>query len=762
MRRPPTPTTPHPCSLAPPPAAPLTPPPWSEELDAAGLTSAGSEHFRARRHARARGCYEWALSKDPDFVTAVLNLGLIQLVEEELEDASRSIRRAIALSPAYGYAHQSLGNLHASTTPPDNAAALAAYERAYELDPALSGLPESLSEAALRLADGLANAGRAAEAERTLAEAAPRMTAAARRTAAERRINFVRDSGRPAEALEVAAAALAADPTNVRLRLSQAVTYRTMGNLDKALATLKEAARLDPQEPEVMANLGLALAHSGRNAEAIHIYERVVEARPDFVEAYVTLGDACGNVYDYKCAIRNYRAALKLRPGLAPAITSLVVKRAHICDWGHYADGDFAAMEELSVQQVDGRSPVDRPAMTPFHALTLPFQPSYILQLAKAYAVNAMRSAQMNQIPELTHGHLLREKAPPVLRVGYLSCDFGDHPVGRLFALVPQHHSSAVEVTLYALNPTDRSAWRKHVERTADHFVDLSNTGMREAAQQIHADGIHVLVDLMGYTGGAFAVNRDAIMAARPAPLAISMLGYPSTVGSDFVDYVVTDRIITPPSVKHHFVEKFLYVPYSYQVNSQASEDSVETAASEGGGRSDYGLPEDALVLSCFNSLYKIDPPVLTVWVNILRRVPRSVLWLLNMPGQAKQQVMEEAASRGLSSSRIVFSDPVPHPQHLQRAALADLFLDTLNYNAHTTATDALWSGVPLVTVAASDKMQSRVAAGLTAAAGFPDGIVHTLAQVRPSSSSFVRCCRQRSSATDSPAPRSTRTRWWN
>ena len=119
-----------------------------------------------------------------------------------------------------------------------------------------------------------------------------------------------------------------------------------------------------------MANLGLALAHSGRNAEAIHIYERVVEARPDFVEAYVTLGDACGNVYDYKCAIRNYRAALKLRPGLAPAITSLVVKRAHICDWGHYADGDFAAMEELSVQQVDGRSPVDRPAMTPFHALT--------------------------------------------------------------------------------------------------------------------------------------------------------------------------------------------------------------------------------------------------------------------------------------------------------------------------------------------------------------------------------------------------------
>lgn len=304
----------------------------------------------------------------------------------------------------------------------------------------------------------------------------------------------------------------------------------------------------------------------------------------------------------------------------------------------------------------------------------------------------------MNQIPTFTNR--VSGQNPSVLKVGYLSCDFGDHPVGRLFALVPQYHSENVEVTLYALNPSDRSIWRKHVERTADHFVDLSTVGMRAAAEMIHADGIHVLVDLMGYTGGAFAVNRDAIMAARPAPLAISMLGYPSTVGSDFVDYVVTDRIITPPEVKSHFVEKFMYVPYSYQVNSQAMEDKIVGAAAKGGevNRATYGLPSEydrnALVLSCFNSLYKIDPAVLTVWVNVLRRVPFSVLWLLNMPDQAKRQILAEAGARGLSADRLVFSDPVPHPEHLERAALADLFLDTLNYNAHTTATDALWTGV--------------------------------------------------------------------
>jgi protein O-GlcNAc transferase len=708
------------------------------------LTEAGNLHFRAERHAGARSCYERALAKDPGFLTAVLNIGLIHMLNDDFEDAEAHIREAIKRSPKYAYAHQSLGNLHASTRPPDGARAIAAYQRAYELEPTLAGVVPSLLDSTVRHTDILMQRGLASEAEHTLRRGMQAsMPAEVSSAAAEKLINLVRDRGRPAEALDIARAALASRPTDVRVRLSQAITYRTMGNLDKALATLGDAVRLNPQDPEVTANYGLALSHSGRNTEAIHIYEQAVELRPDFVEAYVTLGDACANIFDYRCAIRNYRAALKLRPGHVPAITSLVVKRAYICDWGHYVDGDYARLELLSAEQVDGRSPVDRPAMTPFHALTLPFQPLYILQLAKAYARNALRSAEMNQIPTFTHHSITADKrktsqGKPVLKVGYLSCDFGDHPVGRLFSPVPQFHTDEVEVTLYALNPSDNSAWRRHVERTADRFVDLSTTGMRAAAEQIHADGIHILVDLMGYTGGAFAVNRDAIMAARPAPLAISMLGYPSTVGSDFVDYVVTDRIITPPEVKAHFVEKFMYVPYSYQVNSQSIEDNVvgkdaETKkANNVPIRADYGLPPQdsgALVLSCFNSLYKIDPPVLTVWVNVLRRVPGSVLWLLNMPDQAKHQILAEAGARGLANHRLVFSDPVPHPEHLARAGLADIFLDTLNYNAHTTATDALWTGVPLVTMAASDKMQSRVAAGLTTAAGFPESVMHSLHQ---------------------------------
>ena len=705
--------------------------------DATALTEAGNTHFQADRHAAARSCYEHALSKNPSFGTAVLNIGLIYMLNEEFEDAEANIRKAIKLSPDYAYAHQSLGNLHASTRPPDGSRAVAAYHRAYALQPTLAGLVPSLLDATLRLADALLGQGLVSEAEQTLRRGVQSdMPAEVSSAAAERLINIVRDSGRPAEALDIARTALASRPADVRVRLSQAITYRTMGNLDKALVTLAEAVDLNPREPEVTANYGLALSHAGRNKEAIHTYNKAVELRPDFVEAYVTLGDACANTMDYNCAIKNYRAALAIRPGHVPAITSLVVRRAYICDWGHYVDGDYARLEHLSVEQVDGRSFVDRPAMTPFHALTLPFKPHYILQLAKAYARNALRSVQMNQIPTFTHRIAGKNKRPSVLKVGYLSCDFGDHPVGRFFAPVPQSHTAGVEVTLYALNPSDNSVWRKHVERTAAKFVDLSTTGMRAAAERIYSDGIHILVDLMGYTGGAFAVNRDAIMAARPAPLAISMLGYPSTVGSDFIDYVVTDRIITPPDVKEHFVEKFMYVPYSYQVNSLSIEDDVVAATEANGNgaadRADYGLPpvdSGKLVISCFNSLYKIDPAVLTVWVNVLRRVPGSVLWLLNMPDQAKHQILEEAGARGLSGQRLIFSDPVPHPQHLQRAGLADIFLDTLNYNAHTTATDALWTGVPLVTVAASDKMQSRVAAGLTTAAGFPEAVMHSLAQ---------------------------------
>lgn len=221
-------------------------------------------------------------------------------------------------------------------------------------------------------------------------------------------------------------------------------------------------------------------------------------------------------------------------------------------------------------------------------------------------------------------------------------------------------------------------------------------------------------------------------MASRPAPMALGMLGYPSTTGSDYIDYIVTDRVITPPEVANDFSEMFLYVPYSYQVNSQAMEDTILANTVHDKPkptRQQFGLPENKIVLSCFNSLYKIDPAILSVWVNILRRVPNSVLWLLEMPPQAKPKILDEAAARGLDSDRIIFSGPVPHPEHLRRAGLADLFLDTLNYNAHTTATDALWTGVPLITVSAGNKMQSRVASGLSVAAGFPDNIAHSLTQ---------------------------------
>ena len=297
--------------------------PLAGSADAAALTEAGNAHFRDQRHEGARGCYERALAIKPGFLTAVLNIGLIQLLEEEFEEAEASIREAIRLSPEYAYAHQSLGNFHASTRPRDGGRAIAAYIRAYEIDPQLGGIVVSLLDATVRHHDALMQRGLAAEAERTLRElAVPQMPPEVHGAAAERLITLVRERGRPDEALEVARIALASNPADTRVRLGQAVTYRTMGELDKALGTLAEAVRINPLDVEVTANYGLALSHSGRKQEAIQVYKQAVKTRPDFVEAYVTLGDACADIFDYRCAITNYRAALKVSTHAIPTTTS--------------------------------------------------------------------------------------------------------------------------------------------------------------------------------------------------------------------------------------------------------------------------------------------------------------------------------------------------------------------------------------------------------------------------------------------------------
>lgn len=278
----------------------------------ASLTNVGNAHFSAQRHNFARSCYELALSEDPHFLTAVLNLGLVHLVQNEIQEAEMRVLQALDISPQYAYAHMSLGNVHASKKPPATGPALTAYQSAYTLEPSLSGIGSSLGEAAIRHAETLTSAGDISNAELVLRKVTHVASPMHYSAAVERLITLLRDTGQPSAALGAARTGLQYQPGNVRVMLGQAMTHRTMGHLDKALAVLRRAANIDPKEPEVLANYGLAMSHSGRNSEAIHIYKKVIKVRPDFVEAYVTLGEACANIHDYTCAIKAYKDALRV------------------------------------------------------------------------------------------------------------------------------------------------------------------------------------------------------------------------------------------------------------------------------------------------------------------------------------------------------------------------------------------------------------------------------------------------------------------
>jgi predicted O-linked N-acetylglucosamine transferase (SPINDLY family) len=293
-----------------------------------------------------------------------------------------------------------------------------------------------------------------------------------------------------------------------------------------------------------------------------------------------------------------------------------------------------------------------------------------------------------------------------------MSSDFRDHPTTHLTqGMFRQHDRERVEVFGYSLGRDDASRYRRQVVESCDHFRDVSTLNAGETARRIHADGIDILVDLNGHTTG----NRFEVLALKPAPIQVSYLGYPGTLGAEFVDYLLTDEIVTPPGMDTFFDEQLVRLPNCYQVNARDTPEAGEIPS-----RAACGLPESAFVFCCFNNPYKIDPLMFDVWARILQRVENSVLWLFGKYEAALTNLRREAKARGLARERLIFAERVPLAEHLARQSQADLFLDTYYYNAHTTASDMLWAGVPVLTCPGAT-FASRVCTSVLHAAGLPE-----------------------------------------
>jgi protein O-GlcNAc transferase len=306
------------------------------------------------------------------------------------------------------------------------------------------------------------------------------------------------------------------------------------------------------------------------------------------------------------------------------------------------------------------------------------------------------------------------------IRLGYFSANFHIHPVAHLIAGLIEHHDrQRFEVIGYGFDEDDRSAMRRRLVGAFDRFVDIAEMPDRDAAQLIHDDAIDILVDLHGWTPDC----RAKILAYRPAPIQVNYLGYPGTSGADFIDYIIVDRVVVPPDQRRYFSEQLVYLPDCYQCNDDRREIAERTPS-----RSECGLPETGFVFCCFNNNYKITPTFFDVWMRLLRAVPESVLWLYEANGLIRGNLRREAGARGVAQARLVFAERQPQAEHLARHRLADLFLDTLPYNAHTTASDALWAGLPVLTCA-GDTFAGRVAGSLLKAVGLDELVTTSLVE---------------------------------
>ena len=473
---------------------------------------------------------------------------------------------------------------------------------------------------------------------------------------------------------------------------------------------------------EALFHLGVALYRRGKIAEATPYLERAAEAAPG-VETLNSLGAVLADQGRLGDAMAAFRASLELQPDLNEACAGLYPLLQVACEWIEL-DELGTRLDALNRDRLAQGMPAAEP---PLGNVGRVDDPAANLEVARSWGQAIAVEAARHRVTFPTAGR--GRGAGGKIKLGYLSRDFQDHPLVHLMGRVfPLHDRARFSVAAYSLGPDDGSRYREQIERDSDRFVDMAAMDNLEAAERIHADGIDILVDLMGHTRR----NRLEICGLRPAPLQVTYLGFPGTSGAPFLDYAIGDKIVAPPEHGNYYQEKLIILPQCYQMNDNNSQISDKLIT-----RADFGLPEDAFVFCSFNNPSKIDPVMFGVWMDLLRDLPNSVLWLFRNNELARRNLEREAAARDIAADRLVFADTIAKEEHVARMRLADLALDTRIYNGHTTTSDALWAGLPVVTLEGRH-FASRVSSSILHAMYMPDLITHDLAAYKTLAASLA------------------------
>jgi len=471
--------------------------------------------------------------------------------------------------------------------------------------------------------------------------------------------------------------------------------------LDKALASYDRAAQLGNQSPVLHFNRANLLQLLGRLDESSDEYRKALALAPQSKEAWHNFGALQEKLGHLDDAQLSYERVLQLDPTACYTRGRLLYTRLLRNDW--------RGLDALTNQLIEATE-AGKLATEPYLLLTIQTSLEQQLLCAHAYAAD--------KYPDSVKGLMGRpQRSHKRLRIGYFSADFHNHATAHLIAEVfEQHDRSRFELVGFSFGPPSNDDWRLRLTKSFDQFLDVRSLSDREIAEQVIAQEIDIAVDLKGYTQNA----RTGIFTWRPAPIQVNFLGYPGTMGANYFDYLIADHVVISPEQVPFYSEKIAYLPDTYQPN-----DSTKRIDPVCPSRSVLGLPDEGFVFCCFNNSYKITPDVFDVWMRLLRQVEGSVLWLLDSNAAAMANLRREAISRNIAPERLVFAPRRPLSEHLARHRAADLFLDTFHYNAHTTASDALWAGLPVLT-RAGQTFSSRVAASLLKAVGLPELITTT------------------------------------
>ena len=620
------------------------------------LNNRGNALEALQRFDEALASYDKAIAIYPQYAESLYNRGNVFKTLKRLEDALASYDQAIAILPDFYLALNNRGSVLQELKRTDEA--LHSFDRAIAINPSF--------------AEAFFNRG-----------------------------NVLKELNLSSQSIESYERAISIKPDYFEAYNNLGNLLKDLKRLDDALSCFDMAIHIKPDFADAFNNRGHVLEELKRHADALSCYDQAIAIQADFAEAYINRGNVLKFLKRLEDALSSYQKANEIKPDCDFLLGTMMQVQMLLCEWSDLPE----QLNTLKRSLVDGRK-----VATPFSVLGLLDNPAHQLLASQIYT-----KARYSSCPVM--GDFAGRSTDSRIRIGYYSADFRNHVVSELIVEMLELHDPALfEVYCFSFGVQSHDEMRQRIVNASDHFIDVQMKSDMDIVHMSRHMGIDIAIDLGGYTQD----SRSRIFEMRCAPIQVNYLGYPGTMGADFIDYIIADETMVPLESQQYFSEKIVYLPHCFQSN-----DSKREISSKQFKRVEFDLPEHGFVFCCFNNNYKILPETFDSWMRIIQAIDGSVLWLYVEQATAIQNLRHQAQRRGVNPDRLIFARRMNPDEHLARHQLADLFLDTQPFNAGATASTALWAGLPILTLV-GNSFTSRYAASLLNAMDLPELITAT------------------------------------